>query len=74
MERVSFKSGCVVRVAKHLKGDWFSVAVLLNYGFVPLYALKCKGRLTGNFKCVCIAMCSLVISLFSRDHIKTEID
>ena len=22
---VSFKSGCVVRVVKHLKGDWFIV-------------------------------------------------
>ena len=24
-ERISFKSGCAVRVAKQLKGDWFIV-------------------------------------------------
>ena len=25
MERITFKNGCVVRVAKHLKEDWFIV-------------------------------------------------
>ena len=25
MKRISFKGGCVVQVAKHLKGDWFIV-------------------------------------------------
>ena len=36
--------------------------------------LKCKARLKANFKCVCVTMCSLVISLFSRDFIKTVIN
>ena len=48
--------------------------------FVPLLkslianVLKCKARLKTNFKCIYITMCSLVISLFSHDYIKTEID
>ena len=29
--------------------------------------LKCKACLRTKFKCVCVTMCSLVISLFSRD-------
>ena len=36
--------------------------------------LKCKARLKTNFKYVCVTMCSLVMSLFSRDYIKTEIN
>ena len=36
--------------------------------------LKYKARLKRNFKCMCVTMCSLVISLFSRDYIKAEID
>ena len=48
--------------------------------FVPLLKsfianmLKFKARLKANFKCVCITMCSLVMSLFLRDYIKTEVD
>jgi len=69
-------------VAKHLKGGWFSVALIivaLN-NFVPLLksfianVLKCKALLKTNFKCVCVTMCSLVMSLFLRDYIKTETD
>ena len=60
-----------------------SYCCINNYGlnnFVPLLnsfianGLNCKARLKTNFKCVCVAMCSLVMSLFSRDCIKTEID
>ena len=32
-KRVSFKSECVVRMAKHLKGDWF---IVLRYKIIPL--------------------------------------
>ena len=31
--------------------------------------LKCKVCFKGNFKCVCITMFSLVMSLFSRDYV-----
>ena len=57
-----------------------SYCCINNYNFVPLLksfianGLNCKARLKTNFKCVCVAMCSLVMSLFSRDYIKTEID
>ena len=33
-----------------------------------------KACLKENFKCVCVTMCSLEMSLFSRDYIKAEID
>ena len=33
-----------------------------------------KAHLKAKYKCVCITMCSLVMSSFSRDYIKTEID
>ena len=36
--------------------------------------LKCKARLKPKFKCMYVTMCSLVMSLFSRDYIKKEID
>ena len=36
--------------------------------------LKCKALLKANFKCVCVTKCSLVMSLFSRGYIETEID
>ena len=36
--------------------------------------LKCKAHLKGNFKYLCITMCSLVTSLFSRNYNKAEID
>ena len=53
---------------------------LTHHGVVPLLnsfianVLKCKVRKKTKFKWVCITMCSLVMSLFSRDYIKTEID
>ena len=60
-----------------------SYCCINNYGlknFVPLLksfianGLNCKACLKTNFKCMCVAICSLVMSLFSRDYIKTEID
>ena len=36
--------------------------------------LKCKTRLKTKFKCVCVTMRSLVMSPFSRDYMKKEID
>ena len=35
--------------------------------------LKCKAHLKTKFKCVCVTMCSLVMSPFSRDYMKMEI-
>ena len=71
-ERFSFKSGSVVQVAKHLKVDWF-IVLLNNYGLKSCIAnvLKCKARLKPKFKCVCVTMCSLVMSPFSLDCVKT---
>ena len=48
--------------------------------FVPLLkkftaiVLKCKARLKTNFKCAYVTMCFSMMSLFSRDNIKVEID
>ena len=36
--------------------------------------LKCATRLKTKFNFVCVTKCSLVMILFSRDYIKTEID
>ena len=36
--------------------------------------LKCKASYKTQFKYVCVTMYSLVMSLFSHDYIKTEID
>ena len=33
-----------------------------------------KARLNTKFKCMGVTTCSLVMSLFSRDYIKTETD
>ena len=35
--------------------------------------LKCRACLTTKFNCVCVTMCSLVISPFSRDYIKWKL-
>ena len=66
--------------AKHLKEDWFIVlhqqlwlkATLLKSFIVN--TLKCKARLKTKIKCVCVTMCSLVMSPFSRDYMKMEIE
>ena len=34
--------------------------------------LKCKVRLKTKFKCVCVTMCSIVMSPYSCGFIKTE--
>ena len=36
----SFKNGCVVRVVKHLKGDWFIVLLLQLWLKITLYCFK----------------------------------
>ena len=47
-----------------------SYCYINNYDFVLLLksfianGLNCKARLKTNFKCMCVAMCSLVISLY----------
>ena len=54
--------------------------IIMAYdNFVPLLksfianVLKFKASLKAKFKCMCVTMCSLVMSLFSRDNIKMEI-
>ena len=46
--------------------------VLLLKSFIT-NGLKFKSHLEAKFKCVCVTMRFLVMSLFSRDYIKTEI-
>ena len=48
------------------------VVLMLNSFIANM--LKCKARLKSNFKCVYVTTCSLVMSLFSHDYIKTKID
>ena len=81
-ERCSFKSGCVVRVAKHLNEDWFVVLWLqlqlkklcITVKSFIAYVLKCKTNLKVKFKCISATMHSLVMSPISSDLIKTDID
>ena len=66
-------------MAKYLKGDWFynvALTIMLCTAVKSFIAdvLKCKARVKTKFKCVCITMCSLVMSPFSRDYIKTKIE
>ena len=55
------------------------VAIAALNNLVPLLksfianVLKCKASLKAKFKCLCATMCSLVMSPFLRDFIKTEI-
>ena len=57
-----------------------ALIIMAYNNFVPLFksfianVLKCKACLKGNFKCLCVTMFSLVMTLFSHDYIKTEID
>ena len=56
-----------------------TLIIMAFYNFVLLLkslianVLKCKARFKSKFKCVC-TMCSLMMSLFSRDYTKMEID
>ena len=75
-ERFSFKSGRAVQVAKRLKEDWlcysnnFSLKQLcIAVKGVITSVLEYKASVTLKFKCVCVAMCFLVMSLFSRDFL-----
>ena len=70
----------------HTGGETFKrrlVCCINNYGLkqlVPLLKsfianmLKCKAHLNTKFKCVFVTMCFLVMSPFSRDYLKMEID
>ena len=66
---------CRVTIAINRRID----LIALPY-FVPLLkslianVLKRKPHLITKFKCMCVTMCSLVMSLFSCDHIKMEVD
>ena len=57
-----------------------TLTVMAFNNFVPLLKslianmLKCKTRLKTKFKCMCITMCSLEMSPFSHDYMKTETD
>jgi len=54
-------------------GSNYSLKHLLVKSFIAS-VLKRKAHLKANFECACITMSSLVMSLFSHDFIKTEID
>ena len=53
----------------------YGVALTIS-SFVSLFIadVKCKAHLKTKFKCIYVTMCSLVMSPFSCDFIKTEID
>ena len=55
--------------------QWMNIQQHKRY-INPIIAnvLMCKAHLKSKFKCVCVTIFSLVMSLFSRDYIKMEID
>ena len=76
MQRFSFKSGRAVRVAKLTKQDWpivLHIRISAHNNFMLLLKhfitkiLEYKAGLKGRIKFVCVAMCSLVMSLCSHD-------
>ena len=72
MKHFSFKSGHAVRVAKLKKTDWLVVLQLEFQLYITLksFITTVSGvlsRLNQKNKFVCVAMCSLVMSLCSRD-------
>ena len=75
-----FKSECVVLVVKRLKktGSWCCDSNCSNFvtmlkSFIT-NVLKCKALLKTKFICAFVTMHSLVMSPFSRDFIKTDIN
>ena len=78
-ECFSFQSGYVILVAKYSKqtGLYFVVIIYDQNNFAQLLksfvdnVLKCKRSL--KFKCVCVSMHSSVISIYSRDFLKTQL-
>ena len=79
-ERFSFKSGHTVWVVELMKEDW--PIVLQNFGLKQLYTtiksfitkvLEYKYGLNKRIKFVCVAMCSLVMSLCSCDLSMTSL-
>ena len=61
---------CGTQISNGTHNDGF---VLLLISFIA-NVLQCKARFKSNFKCMYVTMCSLVMSIFSRDYIKTEVD
>ena len=66
-------------MTKHLKGDWFIVFYLQLWQIMYLFlksintsALKHKVDLNTKFGCMCVTMCPLVMSPFSRDCFKQK--
>ena len=59
-----------MRVAKLIKQDWPIVLQKQLYATFKTEVLEYKAGLNGRIKFVCVAMCSLVMSLCSRDVIK----
>ena len=48
---------------------------VLGKDYFMLHKILCGFKTAHSpFKCVCVTMCSLVMSLFSCDYIKMEID
>ena len=63
-ERFSFKSGCAMQVVKLIKEDCYSK----NFGIKQkVLSLKYTGVISRRNKFICVAMCSLMMSLCSRD-------
>ena len=56
-----------------------ALAIMAYDNFVPLLknfiadVLKCKARLKTKFICLCVTVCSLVISSYSHDCINENI-
>ena len=46
--------------------------LIMTLNAVKANVRKCKACLKAKFKCACVTMCSLVMSLFSCDYIKAN--
>ena len=74
MTFVRIQMGCTYL---HQACAWFLEITLMcecMYACVCVYAPKAKACLNPKFKCASVAMQSLVMSPFSRDFIKMDID
>ena len=67
MEGFSFKSGRTVQVATIIKQDWPIYSVKIRILAQKHFITKVLDR---RIKFVCVAMCSFVMSLCSRDVVK----
>ena len=74
MERFSFKSGRAMQVAKLIKEDWPIVLQLEFQLYTTFKSFITKVlKVNRRIKFVCIAMCSLVMSLCSCDLLMTSL-